>query len=494
MLTKKSNNKIRLSHHSRKSTLSSPSKQTTVFKKFIIILCSISATAMIVYFGFSFFFTRHLFFNTYINNTDFSLNSAADVNSYIKRQIDNYSLTIKIDGQTSAEITGDSVSLQCAENSIAEKMLKSQNVFLWPASLFAKTSQALTIPVRYDKSLLEKKIEELQLISPEQIPSENAKPEYNGDIYVVKPEVIGTSIDLDVLTEKINLYLSKQQTILDAAAEHCYTPPKYTSSSPEVQAACDTMNNYIKTSITYPMNENVVIDKALIPQWLTVSENLEVTINSDAIKTWLAEFGDKYDTLGSTRTFTTPTGKNAAVAGGTYGWSIDEDTELTNILNSIKNGEIITREPAYYIGGTAAVHQMPDWGNTFVEVDLSEQHMWYFADGALALETDVITGEPIPERITPEGTYFISEKLFKTTLVGAPDESGNPQYRTPVDYWMRITAEGIGFHDAWWQTGFGGTLYQTHGIGSHGCINMPVGQAAALYSMIEAGTPAIIHY
>ena len=30
--------------------------------------------------------------------------------------------------------------------------------------------------------------------------------------------------------------------------------------------------------------------------------------------------------------------------------------------------------------------------------------MWYVVDGSIALETDVVTGQPIPERITPEGT------------------------------------------------------------------------------------------
>ena len=44
--------------------------------------------------------------------------------------------------------------------------------------------------------------------------------------------------------------------------EECYVMPKYTSESPEVQAACDTMNEYCKASITYTMeDENVVVDK-----------------------------------------------------------------------------------------------------------------------------------------------------------------------------------------------------------------------------------------
>ena len=27
---------------------------------------------------------------------------------------------------------------------------------------------------------------------------------------------------------------------------------------------------------------------------------------------------------------------------------------------------------------------MPDWGDTYVDVDLSEQHMWYVVDGSIA--------------------------------------------------------------------------------------------------------------
>ena len=64
----------------------------------------------------------------------------------------------------------------------------------------------------------------------------------------------------------------------------------------------------------------------------------------------------------------------------------------------------------------------------------------------------------------------------------------------PVRFWMRVTWSGIGFHDADWQSAFGGTLNQISGTGSHGCINMPVDQAQLLFSKVEVGTPVIIHY
>ena len=36
------------------------------------------------------------------------------------------------------------------------------------------------------------------------------------------------------------------------------------------------------------------------------------------MKAWFTEFGDKYDTVGTTRNLTTPTGKATTVTGGTY--------------------------------------------------------------------------------------------------------------------------------------------------------------------------------
>ena len=78
------------------------------------------------------------------------------------------------------------------------------------------------------------------------------------------------------------------------------------------------MNTYCKASITYTMGENVVVDKTLISEWLSVDEDMNVTFNTDAVRTWLTEFGDASDTQGTTRTITTPTGKTTEVSGGDY--------------------------------------------------------------------------------------------------------------------------------------------------------------------------------
>ena len=252
------------------------------------------------------------------------------------------------------------------------------------------------------------------------------------------------------------------------------------------------MNQYCRAGVTYEMDEPVVVDKALISGWLTVDENMQVIFNTEAVKQWLAEFGRKYDTVGTTRTFTTADGLSAEVSGGTYGWEIDEEAELTALTADIENGVSVTRAPAYCENGTAAVHGPQDWGSTYVEVDLTRQHMWYVKDGTVMMETDVVTGKPTPDKETPQGVYSILEMKRDKVLLGDIKANGQREYETRVNYWMRVTWTGIGFHDATWQAAFGGERYKT--AGSHGCINMSLSDAGRLYEMLEMYTPVVIHY
>lgn len=461
--------------------------------KIAAITCGVILVAFAaVYIGISTYFKSHFFMNTEINGQDFSRKTVEDVQQYLQEQVQDYKLTILEKDNKTDTISGEEISLRYEENEDIENVLKSQNVFMWPKCFFVKNSSKAIVEVSYDRDALENRIQGLESLKVEQVPPTSAYPKYNGTEFVVEPEVTGTEVDVDVLREKIHQYISEFQPELDMQEEKCYAMPIYTSESGDVRAACNEMNQYLQASITYTMDQPVVVDRTLISNWVSVDDDMKVTFNEAAVREWLREFGKQYDTIGKTRTITSPYGKTVEVSGGTYGWSVDEDAEFTTLVNSIKNGEVVTKEPAYC--DRAVSHSAPEWGNTYAEVDLSAQHMWYIVDGGIALETDVVTGVPIPEKETPSGVYSILEKELNSTLVGEIDPAtGQPEYRTVVAYWMRVTWSGIGFHDANWQPAFGGSLYAT-GAGSHGCINMPVGQAASLYDMMPVGTPVIIHY
>lgn len=459
-------------------------------KKPWIIAGSIVGVLAIIYLGVAVFFMSHFLMNTTVNGKDFSGKTVADVEEYLKEQVADYQLTVLEQNNTSDVITGSEISLSYKENSQVEDALKKQNQLLWITSLFSRSRASVTIQVEYDQNALDEKIQNLQAVTAEQTDPVAAHPEYDGNSFVVAKEQYGTKVDMETLKAKIEQYISEFNPTLDMMDEQCYVMPKYTSDSPEVQAACDEMNTYLKASITYPMDENIVVDKALISGWVTYDDEMNVTFNEDAVREWMREFGSKYDTVGTTRTITTPTGKTAEVSGGTYGWSVDEDTETQNLINSIKNGEVAEREPAY--NQTAASHSAQDWGSTYIEVDIAAQHMWYIVDGSIAMESDVVTGLPADGRNTPTGVYSILYTERDSTLKGETDPAtGKPSYETPVAFWMPFTWQGHGFHDATWQSSFGGNRYLTNG--SHGCVNMPYDKAQQLFGMIGAGTPVIIH-
>ena len=53
---------------------------------------------------------------------------------------------------------------------------------------------------------------------------------------------------------------------------------------------CDDMNKYCQASITYPMKENVVVDKALISTWVSADADMNVTFNEEAVRAWMERF------------------------------------------------------------------------------------------------------------------------------------------------------------------------------------------------------------
>lgn len=472
-------------------------KETKSAKKIVYIALGIGLGILfLAYVGGGIYFKNHFYSNTQINGMSIGGKSLAEAEELFRDKVADFELTI-IDKDGNKEmIPGADVDLKYKGAGELQSALREQKVQLWPLSFSQKEPVNISVKLYCDESKVQQKVEELHVATQEQTPAQSAYPKFNGEKFIVEAEVYGTAIDGKVLTVKAAEAFCKMKEILDMSLEKCYALPKYTTESAEVTQACEEMNLYCKARVTYTMDKDVVVDQTVISTWLTADENMEVALQEEAVRAWLTEFGDQYDTVGVERTFTTPTGKQATVSGGTYGWSINEEEELKVLLDAVENRKTLTREPEYYAGGTAHSHAMPDWGTTYVEVDMTEQHLWYIVDGAVAMETDVITGVPGGNRETPQGVNIIWEKEIGKTLVGETDPAtGKPEYESPVTYWMRVTWEGVGLHDATWQwNGFGGTLYQDWNFGSHGCVNMPYDQAEALYNMVEVGTPVVIHY
>ncbi len=448
--------------------------------------------AAVVYFGMALFFNSHFLFYTTINGVDQSLKNVSQVEEYMDQQVSDYVLTLEESDGSTETIKGSDISTKYVPGDQLTELVESQNVFLWPQSLWDHPEIEASVGVSYDEEALAEVITGLNCTNEEnQVPSENAVPVYQVSEFVVQPEVIGTELNMGTFTEAVNMAVNGFQDDLDMAAENCYMMPEYTSTSPEVIEAADKMNEYLQAQITYDMSpDTVVVGASEIAQWVKVDQDtMEVSLKQGSVKDYISELASQYDTYGHDREFQTASGRTVTVKGGDYGWKIDQDAETEALLADIQEGNVVEREPAY--SHTAKSHGSDDLGNTYAEVDLTNQHMYYTKDGSVVLESDVVTGNPNKGNGTPQGTYSITFKERNAVLRGDVQSDGSYGYETPVAYWMPFNG-GIGFHDATWQSSFGGERYLTHG--SHGCVNMPKSKAEELYGMISTGDPVVCYY
>ncbi len=211
-------------------------------------------------------------------------------------------------------------------------------------------------------------------------------------------------------------------------------------------------------------------------------------IRREAVLAFVDRLGDAYDTAGTVLSFTATGGDQVEVPYVTYGTLLDREAEteyLTKALEALGRGEPLPERnhiPQYLQQGF--VRGRNDIGDTYIEVDMTRQMLYYYVEGELALESEVVTGSARRRMDTPEGVNYVYDKERNRTLRGA-------DYATFVRYWMPVIRH-VGLHDASWRGSFGGEIYKTGG--SHGCINLPPEAAARLYELVEIGTPVITFY
>lgn len=326
--------------------------------------------------------------------------------------------------------------------------------------------------------------------------STDASIQYNEEKkeFILVKQVQGTEIDPDKLETTVDTNLNAAfdtallgDTITIPLNKHVYISPAVTATEDmenKVTSLNSQLKKYRSTTVTYTFgSETVVLDADTISSWLK-AEGETLTLDEDAIKTYISDLANKYNTIYVLRTFHTSTGTDVTIEGNEYGYWIDQDGEYAQLVEDLKSGTAVTRDPVYSKTGYQR-NGTDDLAGSYIEVSLDAQHLWLYKDGNLVTETDIVSGKPVKGRETYRGAWPIAYKASPFNLTSA--EYG---YDVKVNYWMPFVY-GQGLHDASWQSSFGGNRYKTNG--SHGCINLPKDQAALIYETIDAGYPIIIY-
>ena len=430
-----------------------------------------------------FVFHSRFYFRSYINGNNYGGKTVKQVEMQIADNISQYKLTIHERNGKKEEIKASDIGLTYVSDGTIQKLKEQQSPFNWIFGSMKKDTQHMEATTTYNRDKLTKVMSQLDCFDDKKVVEpKNAYLKYKNGTYKIEPAVEGTKLQEEKVQKAIKEAIESGETQINLEKLNCYEKPEIYETNKKLIAAKNTSNQYLKTSITYDFSDRTEkLNGETIKDWISVDDDFQVVINEEKAIEYIKTLEQTYNTLGKSREFTTHDGRVIMVPSGNYGYMISRSQELEQLKSDIKAGKVVTREPVYAIEGY--VRNQNDIGKTYVEIDLTQQKMWFYVDGNVYVETDVVTGNESRNFGTPVGVYAITYKERDATLTGE-------DYSTPVKYWMPFNGN-IGIHDANWRSTFGGTIYKTSG--SHGCVNTSPQNAKKIFEKIEKGMPVIVH-
>ncbi|MDF2596978.1 MAG: hypothetical protein K0R69_3319, partial [Clostridia bacterium] len=326
------------------------------------------------------------------------------------------------------ELVGRDIDMQYNEKNSIYQIYQVQSSFKWMTSLLGNQKYYVADLFVYHKESFENKINTLNCLNQEIIEPQNVSFKYGDGAYEATQEVYGNKIHRDVLSKVIETSILEGKTQLDLDERLCYYNPKYTLSSDKTHQTKKLLNKYVSAKITYVFgSKNEIVDANMISGWISVDENLDVFINEKAVREYVQGLAKQYDTVGIVRNIKASTGKRVEVKGGFYGWKMNWTAEAKALIQNIKQGEVLKKEPMYI--QKAVERGEDDIGNTYVEINITRQHLWFYKGGKLIAEGPIVTGNPNRGNPTKLGVYMLNYKEKGSTLRGAG-------YEAEVVYWM----------------------------------------------------------
>lgn len=455
----------------------------SVKKGLIIGISSVVVLLAAAYAGVGYYFHDHFYPGTVINETNFSLGTADAAEEKIKEDAEDYLLAIHDRKDRVTYISGKDIDYHYESDGSIQKVMDEQNSMLWPLYISKDHSHTVNVKLTYDESKLVKLVEGMECFKEENIEKpEDAYLKYTDNGYEIVPEKKGNQPLEEQIMLDVKAVIEERQAVLKLN-DSDYMQPAVTSEDPKLQEKLQVTEKYKNMSITYEIEgSEQVLDGQTILSWLTINDDLSVTVDPDMAASYAQQLASKYNTYAATRSFVTTNGDTIKIGGGDYGWVIDKKGEAARIIEDIEKGESVTREPEYE--QRAFVEGADDIGNTYIEIDYTNQHLWYYKDGSILMDSDLVSGNLNNGNGSPDGVFKIISRQSPATLVGE-------DYESDVTYFMPF-AYNVGLHDASWRSNFGGSIYKNSG--SHGCINLPYDAADTIYKNVELGTPVVAYY
>lgn len=468
-----------------------------VGKTLAIVFGVIVGVLLVVYLVGALMFSNKLFPNTKLNDEDVSLISTEELAKKLNTAADNYKLQVTGSNGYTQTITAKDIDLKNAAGTTMDTMVPNHNAWGWPVEVFKThdiTDGAIT---SYNADTLTNLVNTaVDTFNATAIQPVNANIAYDSKAatFNITKETVGTALNKDAVLSAVTKSVNGLDEKLTLDTTYLLQPTLLSSDS-RLQASVQNAQKMCKTNVTYTVGDvkAATLDVSVLAPMIEIDAECNTTLNSDKLNEWASGISGKLNTVGSTRTYTRPDGKQITVSGGAYGWILNEETFVNQVRTDAAEGAVKTVAIEFEQSGTGfTALGGADWGKRYVDVDLTEQHVRFYDDsGNIIWEADCVSGAPTDNHATPTGVWYVNAKESPSKLIGYTS-SGQKEYETQVQFWMPFEGNGVGFHDATWQSAFGGTRYQD-GYGSHGCINLSYEKAESLYGIIKTNDVVIVH-
>lgn len=471
--------------NSKDQELGEDNKKHKKSKRWLWVSAGVLACVIVVYFVAGQYYNKRFFQNVTINGRDVSGMTAEQVRQEIRDEAQTYTLHIHTRGDSEETISGLDFDLHLQYGDALLEVLNEQQTWKWGLHFFVHTAHEIPVLSEYDESALKKLISKLAC-------ADTRKMEAPKDAYLtydeeeglhIVPEEKGNKITVKDLREQIILAIQNAETEISLEELGLYAEPKITQDDEELVAKYNLWKRHLDTKIVYHFDDIIeTVDESVFRDWMSEEEDGSIAFDHEKIKEYVRGMARRYNTAYASKTLETSYGETVIISAGPYGWLVNQTEETEALETALLNCESQDREPIYH--QTAASHTGPDYGNTYVEINLSAQHLFFYKEGELLVESDFVSGNESMGWATPAGAFPLTYKEKDATLRG-------PGYVTPVSYWMPFNGD-IGMHDSSWRNSYGKNIYKNNG--SHGCINLPPSVAKTIYENIEKGIPVLCYY
>ena len=466
-------------------------------KKPVLICGIVVLVLLIVYLAGMLYYNDKFLNGTMVNGSDVGGMTLQKANDQLSKKVNGQSLKLIFNDGQSEVLQSAQLGVSYNKDNSLNQLMKNQNKWAWFIGFFKNEKNTLTDLIQISDENLTNGIASMEHAKEEnQIAPTDAYIQYKDGSFSIIEETLGSKFNIEELVKNIKVALSEGKQQLDVTKANGYVKPQVYKDDQDLNNQLKAANEYCLSTITYttPKGKEIALDGSTLITWLNKQDDGSYTKDESVFKekltAFVKELASQYNSIGATRTFTGKDGQSHTVSGGTYGFRVSTDSEVSALLKMINENKSENNRIPEHTG------QLPSGengglGTTYLEINITKQHLWFVKDGSVVLESDFVSGkESDPTRLTPSGTYYIYNKERNRVLRGTKQPNGKYEYESPVSYWMPFN-KGIGLHDASWRSTFGRDIYINSG--SHGCINLPTGFAGSLYSQIYVNLPVVVY-